>query len=360
MASWFENERSVNVMSSLIEKRTAVVTLYNAGNSVSDIVKQLRGGGVTRLFVYRTLKRYKDTGDVVDRVRTGRPRVVRTKETIKAVRERIRRNPARKQKIMAREMKISTRSMSRILRDDLKMKAYKRYTGHLLTPQLKEIRRVRSKALLARHGKNGHRDILFTDEKIFTIEQKFNRQNDRVYARSSYEAKDKIPRVQRGHHPSSVMAWWGVSYNGVTDVQFCEQGVKTSGKVYVQMLEDKVKPLNDTLFRGKHWIFQQDSAPAHKSKLAQNWLQKNVPEFIAHMDWPSGSPDLNPLDYQLWTELEEAACSKPHTNLEALKSSIRKAAANLPLERVRAAIDQWPDRLRKCVRAKDGILNNFA
>jgi len=341
-------------MSTLLEKRTAVIALYNAGTSTKDIVKQLQGGGVTRLFVYRTIKRYQDTGKVNDRVRSDRPRVVRTKEKIKAVRERIRRNPVRKQKVMAREMNLSSRSLCRIIRDDLGMKAYKRYTGHLLTPQLREIRRVRSKALLQRHGVENYKKILFTDEKILTIEQKFNRQNDRVYARTSYEAKEKVPRIQRGHHPTSVMVWWGVSYDGVTKVHFCEQGVKTSGKVYVQMLEDVVQPLTDTLFHGEHWIFQQDSAPAHKCKLAQNWLQENVPEFIAHMDWPSGSPDLNPLDYRLWTELEEAACSKPHTNLEALKASIRKAAANLPLERVRAAIDEWPDRLRKCVRAKGG------
>ncbi|XP_045462489.1 uncharacterized protein LOC123672444 isoform X2 [Harmonia axyridis] len=118
-------------MSSLLEKRTAVITLHNAGKQPSEILKQLRGVGVTRLFVYRTLKRYRETGDVVDRVRTGRPRVVRTKKNIKAVRERIRRNPVRKQKVMAREMKISARSMSRILRDDLGMRAYKRFTGHL-------------------------------------------------------------------------------------------------------------------------------------------------------------------------------------------------------------------------------------
>lgn len=340
------------MVSPVIAKRTAVIALHKAGKSVSEIVKLLGTDGVKRLFVYRTIQRYRETGDVVDRVRSGRPRSIRTKKTIKAVREKLRRNPVRKQKVMARDMKISTRSMSRILRDDLKVKAYKRYTGQLLTPQLKKIRRERSKVLLARHGKDGYKKILFTDEKIFTIEQKFNRQNDRVYAKSLYEAREKVPPIQRGHHPTSVMVWWGVSYEGVTDIHFCETGVKTSAKVYVKMLEDVVAPLNNTLFKGDHWIFQQDSAPAHKSRLAQNWLRDNVPDFIAHLDWPSGSPDLNPLDYQLWSDLEEDACSKPHTNLEALKKSIRRAASNLSLERVRAAIDQWPERLRKCVRAK--------
>ncbi|KAK7604820.1 hypothetical protein V9T40_006006 [Parthenolecanium corni] len=79
----------------------------------------------------------------------------------------------------------------------------------------------------------------------------------------------------------------------------------------------------------------------------QQWLCENVPEFIKHEQWPSGSPDLNPLDYQLWYDIEEDACSRPHTSLKAPKCSIQRAVANLPHERICACIDQWPDRLRK-------------
>lgn len=101
---------------------------------------------------------------------------------------------------------------------------------------------------------------MFTDEKIFTIEQKYNCQNDRVYAKLFYDAREKVPPIQRGHHPVSVIVWLGVSYQGVTSVHFCETGVKTSANMYVKMLEDMVKLLNDILFNGAHWIFQQDLA----------------------------------------------------------------------------------------------------
>lgn len=89
-----------------------------------------------------------------------------------------------------------------------------------------------------------------------------------------------------------VQSWFGGSEH------FCEQGVKTEAKNYQEdVLEKVVKPLNNTLFNKKHWVFQQDSAPAHKAKSTQLWLKKNVPEFIKESDWPSGSLDLNPLDY---------------------------------------------------------------
>lgn len=337
------------------EHRQPVIALHTSGHSASDIFRLLKPLGISLRFVYRTLQRYRETKDTQDRPRTGRPRTVRTPKLIKAVANRIRRNPLRKQKIMAREMGVSARSMSRVLKTDLGMGAYKRSTGHLLTPTLKAIRRERAKKLLGRYADGRHRDILFTDEKIFTVEEKFNKQNDRVYARSSREAREVVAKVQRGHHPASVMVWWGVSYSGATSLHFCESGVKTNARNYqTDILEPVVRHLGTTLFAGRHWVFQQDSAPAHKARTTQAWLEDCVPEFIRSEEWPSGSPDLNPLDYKLWQELENMACRRRHASIDSLKRALNKAVANFPLNTLRTAIDEWPQRLRACVRARGG------
>ena len=79
----------------------------------------------------------------------------------------------------------------------------------------------------------------------------------------------------------------------------------------------------------------------------------DVPAFISAEDWPSGSPDLNPRGYQLWTVLEDMACQKHH-NLKSLKRSIVKAAAEIALETVHAAIAEWPESLKACVEAEGG------
>ena len=115
--------------------------------------------------------------------------------------------------------------MLRLIRDDLHVTNYRRSKGHLLTPALKEIRQTRTERLLQWHAENGQENIPFTDEKIFTIQEHYNGQNDKIYAQTSCEAKEKVPRVQRGHHPSYVMVWWGVSHQGVTSLHFCEKGV---------------------------------------------------------------------------------------------------------------------------------------
>jgi hypothetical protein len=61
--------------------------------------------------------------------------------------------------------------MSYLIRDDLHMTAYQQSKGHVLTPALKGIRHTRTERLLQWHTENGHKNILFMDEKIFTIEE---------------------------------------------------------------------------------------------------------------------------------------------------------------------------------------------
>ncbi|QQP40492.1 Uncharacterized protein FKW44_014552 [Caligus rogercresseyi] len=45
--------------------------------------------------------------------------------------------------------------------------------------------------------------------------------------------------------------------------------------------------------------FQQVSTPAHKAKLVQSWLKKNVSNFWDFNTWPPNNPDLTPCDYYM-------------------------------------------------------------
>jgi hypothetical protein len=97
--------------------------------------------------------------------------------------------------------------------------------GHILTPALKMIQWTRAEHLLHWHTEKGHKNIHFMAEKIFTIEEQYNHQN-KIYAQTSHEVKENIPRVQGSHHPSYIMVWWQVSHQGVTHLHFCKKGVK--------------------------------------------------------------------------------------------------------------------------------------
>ncbi len=136
------------------------------------------------MFIYQTLALYPETGSTKNQPRGGSPRDIRTQNRIHAVRECIRRNPLHKQKVMSRDMKISSKTRSRILKADLHLGAYKCATSYLFTEKFKKIRHHRAKQLLQRFKNNAHLKIIFTDKKIFNVEESFNKQNDRVYIQS--------------------------------------------------------------------------------------------------------------------------------------------------------------------------------
>ena len=56
-------------MSSVLDKRIAILKLFRAGISTQDISKSLK---VNRMLVWRTLKRYEETGDIQNWSRQGR------------------------------------------------------------------------------------------------------------------------------------------------------------------------------------------------------------------------------------------------------------------------------------------------
>ncbi|CAH2091706.1 unnamed protein product [Euphydryas editha] len=109
------------------ENRIAVIALHKVGMELSVIFQTHQKLGFIRMFVYRTINRNNNTWSVEDQKRSGRPRAVRTTKPVNAVKVRIHQNPIRNQKILSREMKIPARTLSRIIKQDLKLGAYRRY-----------------------------------------------------------------------------------------------------------------------------------------------------------------------------------------------------------------------------------------
>ena len=89
-----------------------------------------------------------------------------------------------------------------------------------------------------------------------------------------------VPRVMKTKFPATVMVVGVVSSEGhIMPPHIFEVGLKVNTKVYLDVLKSVVIPWCNQLSGGRPWVWQQDSAPAHKSKETQAWLQKECYRF---------------------------------------------------------------------------------
>ena len=234
----------------------------------------------SRKLIYRTIKRYKETESLNDKARSGRPRTERTIGLKAKVQKRIVRNPRRSMRKMARDFGVSSRTI-RLVHDQLGLKSLKRRKVHMLTKPIREKRLQRSRILLSRAAESVVDEILFSDEKLFTIEEVTNSQNDRIVSTSVKDIPEEVLFIPKCQKPASVMVWGGISANSRTNLIFVPSGVKINSKTYRDLiLETEVKSAGHKLFRNSNWIFQQDGAPAHTANVTQQWFRDKKIEFI--------------------------------------------------------------------------------
>jgi len=93
------------------------------------------------------------------------------------------------------------------------------------------------------------------------------------------------------------------------------------------------------------------SSTASKYRLHE---KKEKRQFISPLLWPPNSSDLNPVDYSVWSILQEKVYKTRITDLDDLKHRIRTVWAKLDHAVIAAAVRQWRRRLSACVRVGGG------
>ena len=137
--------------------------------------------------------------------------------------------------------------------------------------------------------------------------------------------------------PTTVMVFGVVSSEGpIMPPHIFEVGLKVNTKVYLVVLKSVVIPWCNQVASGRPWVWQQDSAPAHKSKETQAWLQKECYDFVPFSHCPppplttSLSAPLHPLDYFVWSYVENITNMTSHNTKASLIAAIRRVFAELP------------------------------
>lgn len=204
--------------------------------------------GVRPSTVSDAIKRYKETGEHKNQAGQGRKRTAKDDANVDKVKKLLDLNNHTKRRKgesgnsvrkIAKKLEIPKSSVHEILKDDLKLTAWKKTKGQKLTDTQKENRLKRAKAMKTRFANGKHRQILFTDEKFFPIQESFNHQNDRIWSSEKPSNKERV--VERQMKPKGVMVWVGVGYNAKAPLIFVSSGLKINTDLYRREILKPIK-----------------------------------------------------------------------------------------------------------------------
>ena len=187
-----------------------------------------------------------------------------------------------------------------------------------------------------------------TVQLMLSTDLSYNSQNHRWIAMNNRD----MPRVMKTKFPATVMVFGVVSSEGhIMPPHIFEVSLKVNTKVYLDVLKRVVIPLCHQVAGGRPWVWQQDSAPSHKSKETQAWLQKECDNFVPFSHWPPSSSNLNPLDY-----MENITNMTSHNTKVSLITTIRRVFAKLPLALMEKACSQFRIHIKVVIEAEGGYI----
>lgn len=183
--------------------------------------------------------------------------------------------------------------------------------------------------------------VIFSDEKRFTLDGPDNYWN--WIKEDEVESRSKRP-----------MSGGGIMLHGYMDNFGClslrRLYTSVNKETYLDILSDIIPSLKET---HNDFIWMQDNAPAHSSKLCLGYLKDNN---IKLLKWPPRSPDMNLIE-NIWAHLSYKVYeNKQYSNYDDLSSAIEKAAQELMDQEktiISALYDSFSTRCIKLIK-KDG------
>ncbi|GBC50422.2 IS630 family transposase [Rhizophagus irregularis DAOM 181602=DAOM 197198] len=236
--------------------------------------------------IYRNLKKIKKTGDVKHRGGNGRISKI-TQKAAREIGQYIRRKPT--------------------------------ITAKFIAAKLEDV------------GVNVSRSTVSSDETAFQL--------FRNTVRHWYKKQRPIRPIPKDR--SKIFAWGGFCIRGKTSL-FCFRGIM-DGKFYTKILERQIPEVYSML--GDSWQLQQDNDPKHTSRVAKEFLKNNVPEV---MDWPSNSPDLNPIE-NLWAIVKRNTELRRPKNLNELDVFLHEEWVKIPNNLLINLVNSMPQRCREVI-----------
>ena len=189
-----------------------------------------------------------------------------------------------------------------------------------------------------------------------------NSQNDRVYSAAA-EGKTQVSETrlihERNHFSPGVMVSVAVGKKGKSSLIFVDPNVKVTAQYYRDRVLSVMLPELANL-SGGDYTFQQDGARAHTARETVAYLMEHVPDLLEPSLWPANSPNLNPVDYTIWSALKERVYKgRRIASVAELKDILINEWNAFPQQTINNSIDTFRKRLHKVVEVDGGHMEQF-
>ncbi len=101
---------------------------------------------------------------------------------------------------------------------------------------------------------------------------------------------------------------------------------RMDGAMHHKILANNLLPSVRAWKMCRGWVFQHDNNPKHTARATKEWLRK---KHLKVLEWPSRSPDLNPIE-NLWRELKLHVAQRQPQNLKDLEKTCMEEWARTP------------------------------
>ncbi len=161
---------------------------------------------------------------------------------------------------------------------------------------------------------------------------------------ADYHPKNTIPTVKHGG--GNIMLCYCFSAKGTGRLHHIEGPM--DGAMYHKILDEILLPSARTMKMGRGWVFQHDNDPKHTAKATKEWLKK---KHIEVLEWPSQSPDLNPIE-NLWREMKVRVSKRQLRNLNDLERICKEEWTKIPPEMCANLVTNYKKRLTSVLANK--------